>query len=73
MRRSYSKVLFNEEFQGSDPTPGSQTPLLRFCSSGERPALQSGYDTYLSRCHSPCKSINRSPIFGCNGSYYVLC
>eukprot|EP01047_Picozoa_sp_COSAG01_P097207 COSAG01_NODE_27568_length_682_cov_1.077187_2_plen_50_part_01 len=22
-----------------------------------------GYDTYLSRCHSPYKSINRSPMF----------
>jgi hypothetical protein len=31
-----------------------------------------GYDTYLSRCHSPCKSINRSPMFGCNGSCYVF-
>eukprot|EP01049_Picozoa_sp_SAG25_P011146 SAG25_NODE_1320_length_3292_cov_7.643909_2_plen_60_part_00 len=30
------------------------------------------YDTYLSRCHSPCKSINRSPMFGCNGSCYVF-
>eukprot|EP01049_Picozoa_sp_SAG25_P011556 SAG25_NODE_1431_length_3038_cov_1.853692_1_plen_71_part_10 len=27
---------------------------------------KAGYDTYLSRCHSPCKSINRSPMFGCN-------
>eukprot|EP01047_Picozoa_sp_COSAG01_P029499 COSAG01_NODE_2025_length_8604_cov_16.296296_11_plen_112_part_00 len=33
---------------------------------------QPGYDTYLSRCHSPCKSINRSPMFGCNGSCYVF-
>eukprot|EP01047_Picozoa_sp_COSAG01_P063999 COSAG01_NODE_8393_length_2802_cov_3.941546_2_plen_112_part_01 len=31
-----------------------------------------GYDTYLSRCHSPCKSINRSPMFGCNGSCYAF-
>jgi hypothetical protein len=40
------------------------------CSS---PPPAAGYDTYLSRCHSPCKYINRSPMFGCNGSYYVLC
>jgi hypothetical protein len=33
---------------------------------------RSGYDTYLSRCHSPCKSINRSPMFGCNGSCYAF-
>jgi hypothetical protein len=35
------------------------------------PPTQSGYDTYLSRCHSPCNS-NRSPMFGCNGSCYVF-
>jgi hypothetical protein len=36
------------------------------------PSKYSGYDTYLSRCHSPCESINRSPMFGCNGSCYVF-
>jgi hypothetical protein len=37
-----------------------------------RGGRRSGYDTYLSRCHSPCESINRSPMFGCNGSCYVF-
>eukprot|EP01047_Picozoa_sp_COSAG01_P052258 COSAG01_NODE_5479_length_4233_cov_30.503145_1_plen_184_part_00 len=34
--------------------------------------VKTGYDTYLSRCHSPCEYINRSPMFGCNGSCYVF-
>ena len=41
------------------------------------PRYDTYLDTYLSRCHSPCKSINRSPMFGCNGSYHgnllVMC
>eukprot|EP01049_Picozoa_sp_SAG25_P012111 SAG25_NODE_1582_length_2729_cov_2.836184_4_plen_193_part_00 len=37
-----------------------------------KPHGSAGYDTYLSRCHSPRKSINRSPMFGCNGSCYVF-
>jgi hypothetical protein len=47
--------------------------LLRISEEVGRPFLmRTGYDTYLSLCHSPCKSINISPMFGCNGSCYVI-
>jgi hypothetical protein len=47
----------------------SQQPAKSQCDTLAR---VSGYDTYLSRCHSPCKSINGYPTFGCNGLCYVF-
>jgi hypothetical protein len=47
----------------------SQQPAKSRCDTLAR---VSGYDTYLSRCHSPCKSINGYPTFGCNGLCYVF-
>jgi hypothetical protein len=66
----------NLSISTSEPHPlgKSQNPAAHRVAT---PLMRPGYDTYLSRCHSPCKSINRSPMFGYNGSYHrnllVMC